>query len=156
MKINFTKKEYRKLIDLIHLGDMVVNGIRTGDDMIEEYQELREYIYSFSKQMGCEDIIQFDKQFNQHFETRDYDESQVNDYLEEYNNEVFWTEIASRLAMRDIGRMQQMGAEEPDPHKSLENIWKREEIYLEEFEKNSLENVKVEFKHKHKHEDVKD
>jgi len=51
MKINFTKKQYRSLIDLIHLGDMVVSGIRT-DDTVEEYEELREYIYSFSKQMG--------------------------------------------------------------------------------------------------------
>lgn len=57
-----TKKEYRKLIDLIYLGEMAVNGIRTGNDNIEDYEELREYIYSFSKQMGCEDIIRFDKQ----------------------------------------------------------------------------------------------
>lgn len=53
------------------------------------------------------------------------------------------------MAMRDIKGMQLMEAEEFDPRKSLENIWKREEIYLEEFEKNGLENVKVEFQHKH-------
>lgn len=146
MKINFTKKEYRTLVDLIFLGDMVVNGIRAGDDNVKEYEELREYIYSFAKQMGCEDIIKFDKQFNQHFETREFEESKVQNYLTEYANEVFWSEMASRLAMRDIERIQRISAKELDHQEVLENVWSREETYLEEFEKNELKNVNVEFK----------
>lgn len=145
MKINFTKKEYRTLVDLIFLGDMVVNGIRVGDDNVKEYEELREYIYSFAKQMGCEDIIQFDKEFNQHFETREYDESKVQDYLTEYDNEVFWSEISSRLAMRDIDRTQRISAEEHEPQEVIKKIWSREEVYLKEFEKNGLKNVNVDF-----------
>lgn len=145
MKINFTKKEYRTLVDLIFLGEMVVNGIRVGDDKIEEYDELREYVYSFAKQMGCEDIIQFDKHFNQHFETREYEESKVQDYLTEYNNVVFWDEIAGRLAMRDIERTRKMSAKELNHREIMKNVWSREETYLEEFEKYGLKNVNVEF-----------
>lgn len=145
MKINFTKKEYRTLVDLIFLGDMVVNGIRVGDDNVKEYEELREYLYSFAEQMGCEDIIQFDKQFNQHFETREYEEGKVQDYLKEYDNEIFWNEMASRLAMRDIERTQRISAEELDHQEMIKNVWSREETYLEEFEKNGLKNVNVEF-----------
>lgn len=145
MKINFTKKEYRTLVDLIFLGDMVVNGIRVGDDNVKEYEELREYLYSFAEQMGCEDIIQLDKQFNQHFETREYEEGKVQDYLKEYDNEIFWNEMASRLAMRDIERTQRISAEELDHQEMIKNVWSREETYLEEFEKNGLKNVNVEF-----------
>ena len=49
MKINFTKKQYRRLIDSVFLGDMVINGIRIQEEQIKEYEELRKYIYSFSK-----------------------------------------------------------------------------------------------------------
>ncbi|WHZ32211.1 hypothetical protein QNK01_00790 [Desemzia incerta] len=59
---------------------------------------------------------------NQHFETREHEDSRVKDYREEYDNEVFWTEFASRMAMRDIKGMQLMEAEEFGPRKSLENI----------------------------------
>lgn len=148
MKINFTNKQYRSLIDLIFLGEMMVNGIRT-TDRVEEYDELREYIYSFAKQMGHEDLIKFDKKYNQHFETREYETGKVEEYIDDYDNEIFWTELPSRLAERDIDRLQKLTGENLDSEDRLRKVWSREEVYQDEFEKNDLRNVEVEF-HKSK------
>lgn len=145
MKINFTKKQYRPLIDLIFLGELMVNGIRT-TDRVEEYDELREYIYSFAKQMGQEDIIEYDKKYNKHFETREYETGKVEEYIQDHANEAFWTELPSRLAERDIDRLQKLTGEKPDSQESLQKIWSREEEYQQEFEKNGLRNVKVDFR----------
>jgi len=62
MKINFTKKEYRSLIDLLDIANWVINAHRTGiGEEPKEYADLIQKIYSFSKEMGCEDIIEFNK-----------------------------------------------------------------------------------------------
>ncbi|WP_423188357.1 hypothetical protein ACO1PF_07015 [Alkalibacterium sp. f15] len=144
MKINFTKKQYRSLIDLIHLGDMVVNGIRT-DDTVEEYEELREYIYSFAKQMGQEDNIKYDKEYDRHFETREYESGKVQEYIEDYDDEIFWTELASRLATRDTQKLIMLTGEISDKDEDLKKYWSREDIYQKEFEENGLRNVSVKF-----------
>ena len=40
MKINFTKKEFRTLIDLIFAGQYLINSHRLQDENLEEYNEL--------------------------------------------------------------------------------------------------------------------
>ena len=40
MKINFTKKQFRTLIDLIYAGELVINGHRLPDDIEEEFFDL--------------------------------------------------------------------------------------------------------------------
>lgn len=144
MKINLTKKQYRSLIDLVHLGDMMVNGIRT-TDKVEEYEELREYIYSFAKQMGYEDIVKYDAKYGMHFETRDFETGKIQEYISEYDNEVFWTELPSRLADRDMIRLQKLTGELTDREEWLRKVWAKEEEYQIEFETNGLENVEVKF-----------
>ena len=112
MKINFTKKQYRRLIDSVFLGDMVINGIRIQEEQIKEYEELRKYIYSFSKEMGCEDIIQFDKNDKEYYETRNNEDGGILDFLSDYDYEIFWDNIVRRLAKRDVARKQRLMAEE--------------------------------------------
>ena len=91
MKINFTKKQFRTLIDLIYAGELVINGHRLRDDIDEEFDDLQQYIYSFAKQMGYEDLIEYNKKYNQYHETRKYDESRIHDFIEESEDEIFWS-----------------------------------------------------------------
>lgn len=142
MKINFTKKQYRSLIDLIYLGDFMVNGIRT-TDRVKEYDELREYIYSFAKQMGQDDIIEHDKERNKYFETREFETGKVESYMEDYDNEVFWTELSARLAERDLDRLEKITGKASDPDLRLKKYWSKEDEYNREFEQNGLNNVEV-------------
>lgn len=142
MKINLTKKQYRNLIDLIYLGDFMVNGIRT-DDKVKEYDELREYIYSFAKQMGQDDIIEHDKERNKYFETREYEMGKVEGYIKDYDNEVFWTELETRLADRDLERTEKLTGKVSDPDLRLKEYWTREDEYNREFAHNGLNNVEV-------------
>jgi len=39
MKINFTKKEYRNLIDIIYLGDTVLDGALDGDKVDKNHPD---------------------------------------------------------------------------------------------------------------------
>lgn len=142
MKINFTKSQYRALIDLVYLGDMMTNGIRA-EDRIEEYEELRKYIYSFAKEMGYEHLIK--QEGKQYYETREYEDSRVAEYIEEYDEEIFWTELASRLAFRDTSNLQNMLNEKMEGDTYLREAWKKENDYLTEFGENGLKNIRVNF-----------
>ena len=148
MKINFTKKQYRRLIDSVFLGDMVINGIRIQEEQIKEYEELRKYIYSFSKEMGCEDIIQFDKNDKEYYETRNNEDGGILDFLSDYDYEIFWDNIVRRLAKRDVARKQRLMAEELTSDEWMRLVSEREEDYEQEFEANGLENLIVEFQKK--------
>lgn len=145
MKINFTKKQFRALLDLIYSGNYMINGIRVADETIKEYEDIQQYVYSFAKAFGYEDLVEFDKEYNMYFETRKYEDGGIHDLISEYDTEVFWDELPLNLAKRDVVRdnkeIDKMSQEE-----RMSLIWQREESYSEEFYENGLDNVKVEMK----------
>lgn len=143
MKINFTKKQFRVLLDLLFAGEYVINSHRVPDEIIKEYEDINQYVYSFAKQFGYEDLIEFDKEFNMFFETRKHDESKIHELISEYDNEVFWDQLSLNLAKRDISK-EYIGEKKDINHEELmRKIWSREEEYNEEFYENGLDNVTV-------------
>ena len=86
MKILFTKKEYRQLLDLVYLGDWVASADREDDS--SPYEALREKIYSYAKEFGYGDLIVYDKQFGKHIETSSFEEQGVNALLDHYHHHI--------------------------------------------------------------------
>ncbi|MDP3149313.1 MAG: hypothetical protein Q8N83_09325 [Ignavibacteria bacterium] len=144
MKINFTKKEYVALIDLLEMADWVLNAHKTetpGADNV--YQGLIQKIYSFSKEMGCEDLIEYDEKLHEYFPTGEFDEtSETMQFIEDYNNDTFWDELISRLVNRDL--LNEMGQKKLH-EMSLDLFFAKqtplEEKYSIEFETNGLKNL---------------
>lgn len=102
MKINFTKKQYEDLVKLIYLGTWMINAHRT-DDIIENYEDLEQYVLSFFKDFGMEKYILFDEELNKFFPTKAFEEdTEVDQYIDEYNNDIFGEELIDRLARRDF------------------------------------------------------
>lgn len=142
MKINFTKKQYRTLVELLFLGNHMSNGVRESDRIVQEYEDLLQYVYSFAKEMGMEEEIIFEKEYNEFFETRELEESLM-DYIDEYDGDVFWNELAGRLAVRDVKRQERVSVTKLDPEERMRKIWDREVEYLDEFASYELDRVNV-------------
>ena len=144
MEITFSKKEYRLLIDMLYLADWVMHSYLTNHDDDNDYKMLRKKILSHYKEMGAEDILEYSKKYDEYFETREHEDKMLTDFVVPYEDEVFWDELASRLAHRDI--IKQLGLEK---YKSLERIDRATKTvkiiskYNGEFERNGLENVKI-------------
>ncbi len=104
MKINFTKKEYRSLIDVLEIAHWVINAHRTGiGGEPKEYADLIQKIYSYSKEMGCEEIIEFNKSLGGYFSTQEFEESSESRvYIEKFEQDTFWSELITQLADRDV------------------------------------------------------
>jgi hypothetical protein len=102
MKINFTKKQYEDLMKLVYLGAWMINSHRT-DNIEERYEELEQYILSFSEEFGTEKYVEFDEDLRRFFTTREFEEdTEIEQYKEEYDDNTFWDELIYRLARRDL------------------------------------------------------
>jgi adenine specific DNA methylase Mod len=142
MKINFTKKQYKHLLDLIYLGDWVANSSKIGEEIDADYEALADYVYSFAKSFGYEDYIVYDKEYNTHFPTNKLEE-ELRVTIEENDTEVFWTELSSHLAHRDLQK--ELKSIVP-PADNFIRLLQIEEKYNNEFEENGLDNVVIQRK----------
>lgn len=139
MKINFTKKQFKTLLDLVYLGEWLANSTRSHDDRFADYDELVQYIYSFAKEMGCEDLVTYDREINGFYPSNEYEE-QLQPIIDNNDDYVFWEKLTANLAKRDLDR-------EGGTFNSLDDRFRRlceiEEKYEIEFEENGLANVVI-------------
>ncbi len=103
MKINFTKNEYRFLLDMVEIAEWVLNAHKSKpSDEVEKYSELYQKILSHAKEMGLENHIVYDKDLEGYFATAEYEEAEPMRYIGEFEDDVFWDALPRRLAVRDL------------------------------------------------------
>ncbi|MFH1898636.1 MAG: hypothetical protein ABH886_10495 [Candidatus Desantisbacteria bacterium] len=76
MKIDFDRQEYERLLDILYIADWVMNACKAEDDpRTETYKELEQKIFSYAKDMGFEDLVEYEADFGKYFPTRKQEES---------------------------------------------------------------------------------
>lgn len=133
MNIDLTDKEFRRLLDMVYIGNWVLNSAR-GEDRFEDYDIVQEKLFSLCGKNGMKSLIQ-----NWHghvFPSRAYEDGGIHEAIADYEDAVFFDILAEELARLDLGYApQEMG--------DSSAIALRMEDYLNEFDKNGLANVKV-------------
>ena len=146
MKINFTKKEYRLLLDMVEMAVWVLNSHRSNpSDEIMKYSEIYQRILSYAKDMGFENLITYDKELGGYYATFEYEESEHMRYIEEFEDDVFWEALPHRLAVRDL--VKQFGEKkymEMEFEERVSKILELEAIYNKELEENGIDNMRFE------------
>lgn len=141
MKIHFTKKDYLLLLDMIYLSDWIMHAHEVGI-ISNDYKALRKKILSYFKEMGADDRIEYVN--DNYYETKEYDELLHEKFIEPYDQENFWEELAEQLASRDAIKAVGMEAfKKMDWLERMDEIDKAKEKYQEEFEKHGIENLKI-------------
>ena len=145
MNIEFTKKEYKDLLEIIEIAYWVLFAHRTGErpQELKKYENLEQIIYGYAKELGYDNLIMYDEEFERYFATREFEETSPSlKYIEEYDNEAFWGKLIERLAIRDFYKkynkktIKKMSKEER--FKKIDEI---SEKYSEEFVSNGLDNL---------------
>jgi len=146
MKIEFTKKEYRQLLDMVEIAEWVLNSHSTGpSEETKEYSGIYQKILSYAKDMGYENLITYDKDLDGYFATAEYEESEHMRYIEEFEDDVFWEALPHRLAVRDL--VKQFGEKEyaeMEFEERVSKILELEAIYNKEIEENGIDNLRFE------------
>jgi hypothetical protein len=147
MQIEFTQKEYECLLDVLYIADWIMNAHQVEDDpRTEAYKKLEQKLFSYAKDMGFENLIEYASDFKRYFPTSELDETgPAREFIEEFENDTFWEELTSRLADRDSAR--KAGGVENFSKLSFEDRLKimlpLEEKYASEFEKRGLDGLSI-------------
>ena len=132
MTIDLTEKEFRRLLDLVYIGNWILNSTR-GDDRFEDYDLVQEKLFSLCTQ-SMPSLIQ---RWQGHiFPSRAYEDGGIHEAIADYEDAVFFDILAEELARRDLGLV------DSDPEDFTE-LNARMEEYLDEFDKNGLGAVNV-------------
>ncbi len=132
MKINFTKKQFEVLLKLVYMGNWVANAHRTDredDKRIEKYEEMQKYLLSFAKEFGLEKYVDIDDE--KMYPSRELEEDETDELIDEYDNETFWEELIYRFTRRDFVR--EYGEEEISKMDTMERI-KKDHPFLEKYQ----------------------
>ncbi len=133
MNIELTDREYRRLLDMVYIGNWILNSTR-GDDRFEDYDLLQEKLFSLCPANGMRSLVQ---SWQGHiFPSRAYEDGGIHEAIADYEDAVFYSILAEELARRDLG------LESSDPEDFTE-LSRRMEEYLCEFEKNGLDTVNI-------------
>lgn len=148
MKLNLTTKEYRRLLELVHLGMWVVTGYQGEDTPVaKRYFELDQKLMEAATAMGCADLVEEREDGTLQPSPKLADDEKLREVQTEFQNDAFWHELVARMADRDYAaeqarRVLETPGVEPPP--SSEEVTKKiEDRYWAEFEKNDLANVVV-------------
>ncbi|HEY4301348.1 MAG TPA: hypothetical protein VGM73_10765 [Candidatus Didemnitutus sp.] len=148
MKVSFTAKEYRQLLELVHLGMWTVTAYQGEDTAAaRRYFEFDQHLLALAEQAGCADLVETREDGSLQPAPTLSEDERIRDIQGEFQNDVFWHELVSRLSDRDLsGEKASRGVDTPgvEPPPSTEDQLKKlEERYWDEFEKNDLSRVVV-------------
>ncbi len=148
MKTSFTPKEYRQLLELVHLGMWAVTGYQ-GDDTAaaKRYFAIDQRLLEMAREFGCADLVEQREDGTLQPSPKLAEEERLKDLQLDFQNDAFWHELVARLADRDFaGQQARRTMETPglEPPPSADTAVKKiEDQYWAEFQKNDLANVIV-------------
>ena len=133
MQIELTSKEFRRLLDMVYIGNWVLNSTR-GNDRFEDYDFLQEKLFAQCARNGMPSLAQ---SWNGHiFPSRAYEEGGIHEAIADYEDAVFFSILAEELARRDLG----LETQDPEDFSELQS---RMEEYMAEFERNGLNTISI-------------
>ena len=94
MQIELTKKEFRRLLDLVYIGNWVLNSTR-GNDRFADYDNLESKIFALSPALSelWEGVV---------VPSKAYAEGGIHEAIAYYEDNVFYEILAEELSRRDM------------------------------------------------------
>lgn len=135
MELKLNKEQYQKLLELVYLGNWMINAYRT-DDYLEEYSDVISNIFSQAEAAGLEGKAVKDETEDKYLPSYDFEES-MQDFISDYDGFCFWEELINRLAERDA--LKEFGSTPLDKI-DLEEFLNKKSAYLRKYEQEVEEN----------------
>jgi hypothetical protein len=131
VKLELTTKQYRRLLDLVYIGNWILNSTR-GDDRIGDYDEVESLLFSAAVRQGMESLAEVCD--GEAVPSKAFAEGGIHEAIIDYENTVFFDILAEELARRDM-------AEEPETPDEFEELARRIDAYIMEFEEHGTDNI---------------
>ena len=145
MKINFTKQEYQALVEMLLIADWVLHGHEVEPGAATKpYEALRKKVLSHYKAMGMEEAFEYSPKDDEYYETADYEARAPHTrFIDAYDDQVFWSQLAERLAARDLAAEAAPDSSGPaDEEARLTRLFELTEHYEALFAKSGVDSIR--------------
>ena len=134
MHIEMTKKEFRLLLDMVYIGNWVLNSTR-GNDRFRQYDDIESKLFALCRENGMsilaepwEDTI---------VPSRAYADGGIHEAIAFYEDNVFYEILAEELSRRDM--------EYPEiTDENYDEVLRRMDRYMTEFQASGLDHLVLE------------
>ena len=133
MEIKLTQKQFRRLLDLVYIGNWVLNSTR-GDDRIRQYDRVESLIFSHCLSNGMADLTELYE--GELIPSRAFAEGGIHEAIMAYEDVSFFEILAEELALRDLD-IERATAE------NYNEVVERMEQYMGEFAAHGTEHISV-------------
>jgi hypothetical protein len=134
MNIELTDKEFRRLLDMVYIGNWILNSTR-GADRFEDYDHVESLIFSKCAKLGMDKL--FEVREGQIVPSAAFENGGIHEAIADYEDTVFFEILAEELARRDMDF-------EPISPENFNELTNRIDEYIEEFEQNGMDNIVLE------------
>ena len=129
MQINLTPKEFRRLLDLVYIGNWVLNSTR-GEDRFADYDNLESKLFALSPALS-------EPWNGTVVPSKAYCEGGIHEAIALYEDNVFYEILAEELSRRDM--------DYPEiTEDNYEEIVGRMERYMSEFQLSGVDHLVLE------------
>ena len=133
MKIELTEQQYRYLLDLVYIGNWVLNSTR-GDDRIRDYDQVESLVFSHCLDHGMTSLVEL---YNREMiPSRAFAEGGIHEAIMAYEDAAFFEILAEELALRDLDA-------ERATEENYDEVMDRMEQYMGEFEAHGTDHISV-------------
>ena len=133
MEIKLSEKQFRRLLDLVYIGNWVLNSTR-GDDRIRQYDQVESLIFSHCLNHGMAALTELYE--GELIPSRAFAEGGIHEAIMAYEDVTFFEILAQEMALRDMN-------DPPITPENYDEVMERMGVYLMEFEQNGTDNISV-------------
>jgi hypothetical protein len=134
MHIELSNREFRMLLDMVYIGNWILNSTR-GNDRFQEYDDLESKLFRLCRQCGM-DVLAEDWE-NTVIPSKAYEQGGIQQVIALYEDNVFYEILAEELSRRDMGYAN-------ITEDNYDEIVTRINQYMEEFEVSGVDHLMLE------------
>ena len=134
MKLELTQKQFRRLLDLVYIGNWILNSTR-GEERFADYDEVESMLFARAALEGMPSLAELYE--GEIVPSRAFAEGGIHEAIMEYENNVFFDILAEDLARRDMN-------DAPIDESNYAELTSRIDAYISEFEQHGTDNILVE------------
>ena len=133
MNLELNKKQFRRLMDLVYIGNWILNSTR-GDQRFADYDEVESLVFSHCLQHRMSKLVELYR--GELIPSRAFADGGIHDAIEHYEDIVFYEILAEELARRDMDY-------QPVSNYNYEALVSRMDDYIAEFEAHGTDNISI-------------
>ena len=133
VKLELTKKQFRRLLDMVYIGNWILNSTR-GEERFADYDQVESLLFARAAMEGMPFAELYEGEI---VPSRAFAEGGIHEAIAEYENNVFFDILAEDLARRDMD-------DAPIDESNYAELASRIDAYIAEFEQHGTDNILVE------------